>query len=288
MRAPIRPLQQRWPAFLENRLRRFFWADPRVIVRDDASAEQFRTAMSALHVGNTIKITGTNRHPKADALLVKHAADANLAVLDIGASDGSTSLDLIDRLPNFAHYTIADRYLHLDVTHVGSYDVFFGPDGDATLIVGRRVLAWPGNSRLVRTIFRRVLSRAASSTNPQHRVLLLNPDVRAVMARDPRVVYRMHDIFEPWPDEPPTVIKVANVLRRLYFSDEQIAAALAVLLTDLPDGGHLLIVDNPRISGIAERCGLYCRDGDRFTLVEQSDDPPEISDLILAARASRD
>jgi len=113
-------------------------------------------------------------------------------------------------------------------------------------------------------------------------VLLLNPSVRQHIAADPRVSYRVHDIFQPWTGPAPDVIKVANLLRRLYFDDERIVLALHALLNSLEDGGHLLIVDNPRMKNTPPRGGLYRRDGDRFVPVAQTEGTPEIDDLIRA------
>ena len=58
MRFPIRPLSGRWPSRLERRFARFCWADPWVIMDSDATREEFTRAMSAIHVGGTIKISG--------------------------------------------------------------------------------------------------------------------------------------------------------------------------------------------------------------------------------------
>lgn len=217
MRAPIRPLAGRWPQLVERGLGRFFWADPTVVLEgDDADPDRFRTAMNAFWLGGTIKITGTNRHPGADELLLGlDLADAVIA--DIGASDGSTSLDLIARLPDFHSFVITDRYLHVRAVRTRRGVVFFDPTGAPVLIVGRRTLAWPGLSRPVARLHRRTLDHARRSLTADGRdVLLLNPAVRRLLATDPRVTYRTHDVFQPWTGEPPDVIKIANVLRRLY------------------------------------------------------------------------
>jgi hypothetical protein len=114
-------------------------------------------------------------------------------------------------------------------------------------------------------------------------VLLLGPEARQLMRRDARVSTRVHDVFEPWPSPAPSVIKVANLLRRLYFSDDDIRRALTALLESLDEGGHLLVVDNPRIAGIAVRAGLYRREGGRFVQVARTPDEPEIADLLATA-----
>ncbi len=282
MRAPIRPLRGRWPHALEARAGRFFWIDPRTVLADDASPADFRTAMAAFDAGQTMKITGTGRHGLGDSMLIEQVALEDARIVDIGASDGSTSLELIGRLPGFRSYVIADLFLKINVRKLGRRAFFFDADDRCILVVGPRSVAWPTRSPVVERLTRPLVRRSAGQ--PSAEVLLLNPEVRARMAGDPRVTFAVHDIFQPWPGPAPDVIKVANLLRRMYFADEQITAALGTLLASLADGGHLLLVDNPRIPGIAERAGLYRRAGDHFEPVERTAEIPEIDDLITAVR----
>lgn len=281
MRAPIRPIRERWPSWLQRRLARFFWADPTVILDAAADPEEFRGAMSAIHVGQTIKITGANRHAQCDSLLIDNVDLSSATIVDIGASDGTTSVELIGRLPGFKSYIIADLYLDMAATTVLRHTLFYDPDGACVLVAGRRLLAWPTQSRAVRLLYSPLLRIAARRDGRRRKVLLLNPEVRALIASDPRVTYQVHDVFDPWVDPRPDVIKVANLLRRLYFSDADIRRALISLLASLPEGGHLLIVDNPRIKGMGPRGGLYRRNGQRFETVARTPDIPEIDDLIV-------
>jgi len=268
-----------WPAALQRRLSRFFWPDPTVVADAGASPEAFRSAMSALHFGGTIKITGSNRHPLSDALILDNLDVSDAAIVDIGASDGSTSVDLIARLPDFRTYTIADLYLRALTIRIGTHTYFYGPNGQLILVVGRRALAWPTESRFVAALYRPLAKRALKSPE-RSEVLLLNPETRKLIESDPRITYREHDVFTPWPGQRPDVIKVANLLRRIYFSDDEIRLALSALLRSLAEGGHLLIVDNPRVEGINERAGLYRRTAGRFALVATTDHAPEIADLL--------
>ena len=279
MRAPIRPVRGRWPRWVETRTQRFLREDPRAILDDDVEPERFRLAMSSLHVGDTIKITKSDRHPQSDALLTEHLDLTNSTILDIGASDGSTSIDLIRRVGTFDRYIIADLYLNVTAVPVGRLMVFRDQSGTDILVAGARWLAWPALSPIVKILCRPVTSAARRSPRARE-VLLLNPAVRDLLANDERVTSGVHDIFTRWTGPRPDVIKVANVLRRLYFSDERIAQALGVLLDNLVEGGHLLIIDNPRIAGIDERGGLYRRQEGKFVLVARTEHQPEISDLI--------
>jgi hypothetical protein len=283
VRAPVRPLRGTLPKGLESRFARFVWTDPRIVSDPDCTPERFRAAMAAFHVGKTIKITGVGRHGDADDLLVTHVSTSGRTVVDIGASDGSTSVELIAKLPDVGRFVIADLYFHLESYTWGGSTYYYGPDGDLILVAGRRTLAWPTLSRLLATWHRRGATRARA-IGARTDVLLLNPQARRLLADDDRVEMAVHDVFTPWPDPKPDVIKVANVLRRLYFSDDEISAALDALLASLPRGGHLLVVDNPRIEGIRERAGLYRRDGDGFVAIARTESIPEIDDLVRAPR----
>lgn len=283
---PVRPLCKRWPAIVErSRLRRFFWVDPCVVQNDAVTAEAFRAAMSAFWFDGTYKITGANRHPAADQLLIDHVPDLEYAhIVDIGASDGSTSIDLMRRLPGFARYTMSDRFIEVTAVKKRHRTHFFDTSGRCSLIVGRRLLAWPTMSRSVRLLTFPFRHGVQHEDPRAEAVLLLNPEVRELIRNDSRVHWRAHNIFEPWTGPRPDVIKVANLLRRLYFDDETILDALTNVLTCLPDGGHLLIVDNSRIPQMPPRAGLYRRSRSHFEVVAETIDTPEISELVASVR----
>lgn len=283
MRLPIRPIRGRWPRFVESfaPLRRFFRRDPLTILDDRASPEAFREAMSSIYVGGTIKITGSDRHPEPDQLLIDTLDTTGVRIADIGASDGSTSVDLVARLNGFSEYVIADLYLYLTAVDLGSHTVLFDGDRTCVLVGGRRLSAWPDLSRFVGVLYQPLIREARTRLDAGHgrQVLLLNPSARRLIETDPRVVHRTHDVFEPWSGPRPDVIKVANLLRRLYFDDADLTRALHALHANLPDGGHLMIVDNPRLTDPAPRAGIWRREGDRFREVARLGDP-EIADLI--------
>jgi hypothetical protein len=281
---PVRLVRGGLPPKLESRVKRFVWTDPKLLLDPDVSSEDFRKAMNAVYVGGTFKITGAGRHPSADELLTNNVDVSQSVIVDIGASDGSTSLDLISRLPGFGSYIIADLFLNIQAQRVKGKILFFDPSNICILVVSRRLLAWPSMSRLVHLLYRRSIKAAGRGGADRVDVLLLNPEVRRLMADDARISYQVHDVFTTWEGPTPDVIKVANLLRRLYFSDDQISRALAAIKCSLPEGGHLLIVDNAREKGIDTRAGLYQRQGDRFVLVESTPHDPEIGDLVLASR----
>ncbi len=235
--------------------------------------------MSAFHLGDTIKITGENRHPAADNLLIDHLDLSKASILDVGASDGSTSVELIRKLPDFKSYTIADLFLNVRAAQQSRRVFFYDPAGTCILVVGPRAVAWPSQSKTVRALYAPLIARGSRSAVATD-VLLLNPEARSLVATDERVNYAVHNVFHPWQGPTPDVIKVANLLRRLYFSDDAILVALRALLRSLKDGGHLLLVDNPRLKGISARAGLYRREGGRFVPVDHIEEKSEIDDLV--------
>ncbi|MET0866039.1 MAG: hypothetical protein ABWZ98_17035 [Nakamurella sp.] len=251
-----------------------------MVVDPMVTPEQFRTAMAAFVIGDTIKITGRHRHPAADRLLLDNLDLRASRILDIGASDGSTSMDLLAQLPDFEAYTIADLYLYVSMVDIDRRRFFFSPTGECFLVVGPRLLAWPGQSTPVRLRYRRMLRRAGRIAPDS--VLLANPAARARAATDRRIGFTVHDVFSPWTGDPPDVIKVANLLRRDYFPDHRLSTAISALLSSLPEGGHLLLVNNPRIKGVPCAAGLYRRQDSRFVRVDATDHLPDVDDLVLA------
>lgn len=286
MLAPIRFLRGQWPAAFESAAGRFFWRDPRIVIDEDVSAEDFRVAMSAILVGGTYKITRANRHPLCDDLLIDHVDLTDADIVDIGASDGSTSVDLIAKLPTFRSYTMADLYFHMTVRKTPRHTLFYDPDGTCILVVGRRTLAWPSQSKRVEFLLRPIIHGRAAKKAAVSEVLLLNPDTRALMQSDERVSFRVHDVFKRWEGPAPSVIKIANLLRRLYFSDDDITRALVAVGDSLDDGGYLLMADNSRIKDMPARGGLYRKRGDSFIPVARTENIPEIDDLITQVRLS--
>lgn len=278
LRFPIRPVRGRWPGWIDRR----GWPDPASILDAEATEEDFAEAIGAVELGGTFKMTFPNRHPDCDGLLFEHVDLAGATILDVGASDGTTSVDLVRRLPSgFASYVIADRYLSVHAVEVLGHTLLFDPDdGQCILAFGRRSLAWPHRSRAVHLVYAPLLGAAALRRRHRREVSLLNPRARALVAEDRRVTVRTHDVFRPWDGPTPDVIKVANLLRRIYFSDEEILQALEALRQSLDEGGYLLVVDDPYLP-IAPRAGLYRRQGDRFQVVALTDEVPEINDLVL-------
>jgi SAM-dependent methyltransferase len=234
--------------------------------------------MCFVYVGGTIKITWADRQAQADQLLVEHVELTDADILEVGCSDGSTSVDLIDKLPGFRSFTMTDRFLEIDWVEVDGKIVFFDKEGVAVLVSGRRFVVWPHLSQAAHLLVSRTLRKSAGME--RRPCLLLNPRARSLVARDARVGYAEHDVFTDWQGAPVDVIKTGNLLRRLYFDDETIARGLMCLHRSLKDGGHLLLADHSRVEGEPPAGGLYRRTDSGFELIAATPRRPEIHDLV--------
>lgn len=274
-RVPFRLAAGGWPASLQRggMARRLFVDNPAVITDPGVTWQQFERAMFNIHLGGTAKITWRGRQTAADQLLLDHVPLDGARIVEMGASDGSTAVDLIGRLGDrFASYLITDRFVRIEAVKYGGWTILFR-DGLGVVVAGRRVVAWPQMAPWMAKALAPVL--AAAARRPRSEILMLNPDARAILDRDPRVTWAEHDVFVPLA-EPADVIKVGNLLRPVYFTDDQIRVALRAIHASLADSGHLLIADHLRESAGS----LFRRTETGFAVVAVTDPRSEIHDLV--------
>src|SRR6185437_16017023 len=112
MRLPIKLNVAGWPRFCT----RFSFAfhDPRPLAGPQSSRlspVNFSDAISTLQFGVTFKTTRPGRHQHSNRYISEVYRDSKPVVLDVGASDGSTSLDLIRALGEFERYYVTDLNL---------------------------------------------------------------------------------------------------------------------------------------------------------------------------------
>lgn len=273
-RVPVRFTVEGWPAGVQRgKLGRLFVHDPLAITRPDVDWESFTRAMYHVNLGGTAKITWPGRQAEADRLLVEHVDTVGARIVELGSSDGSAALDLIRLLGDrFASYVITDRFVRVTATRYAGWG-WLWRDGRCVVAGNGRIVLWPQQSSALTRVLGPALRAAAD--RPHHEVQLLNPNLRAVLAGDPRVSWAEHDVFEPLP-QPVDVIKVGNLLRRVYFTDDQIRSALRSIHAGLVNGGQLLIADH-----LKEAAGaLYRRTPGGFERIAQTAVPSEIDGLV--------
>ena len=248
MRMPIKLNRAGWPRLLSALP--LMSDDPRSLAlgRSGATRESFSQSVSVLKFGTTFKTTLPGRQPDSNRFLAGRYAGEAPVVLDIGASDGSTSLDLLGALAGqFGHYFVTDFNISVrcGVDMRGRY-YFMDASGACILSASPRWLTYAdvGDAPLALRLLAKRLLSGSRDVSSWEEILLVHPELVALAHADPRITIARHDVFSPWAGMRPDLIKIANLLNRCYFSEAKIANALRVQCSALAIGGRLILVEN--------------------------------------------
>ena len=189
-------------------------------------------ATSYLRAGNTVKTTGMARTRHADMCVLTAASEKNdPRLLEVGVSDGISSLGLLNNSTMFSEIKLTDRfpryYLKEDLLSCKIYDA----DGVSH---GMKVLG--------------ILFNTAGEKNNQcanisscKKVETINPKIKCVSSQD---VIHKFDIFNTVYEQKFDIIKCSNLLNLIYFGEKQIFNAIDNILKSLKIGGCLIISHN--------------------------------------------
>jgi len=261
-------------------------ADPRPLL--DAgrglSREEFTAAISSVYVNSTWKTTCQGRHLQANQGILELASSIKLRILDVGISDGITSLDLISTLDGkFASYSGTDVCLSVVAVQVsdGTCFLYRSPGESCFMRAGPRLILYGGSGSKLRPVRNWVASQLANSPEATEeravRVNLVQPELASLAESDDRVEVIEWDMFDTWRGAPSNFVKVANVLNRSYFSDHEISVALRGFHELLDPGGYLMIVENRE----CEQWSLFQKDGTRFCIRKSAGRGSDIDELII-------
>lgn len=246
MRLPIKLNKAGWPSPFADLFLAFH--DPRPLAYKPfaISAAQFSASVSSLQFGVTFKTTHPGRHAQSNRFLRETYRGSRPVILDVGASDGSTSLDLIQELgSNFAYYYVTDLNLSVRCGYDSKGVVYFlDQNGSCILRASERLLVYSNTNRArlpLRLIARTLLAKCRNAGGWRN-LVLIQPALRRRAKCDPRIMIERYDIFAPWTGPPPDLVKVANLLNNDYFSDSQIEKALQVQCSNLAPNGRLLLI----------------------------------------------
>jgi hypothetical protein len=246
MRLPIKLNKAGWPSPFADLFLAFH--DPRPLAYKPfaISAAQFSASVSSLQFGVTFKTTHPGRHAQSNQFLRETCRGSRPVILDVGASDGSTSLDLIRELgSDFAYYYVTDLNLSVRCGYDSKGVVYFvDQNGSCILRASERLLVYSNTSRAkfpLRLIAKALLAKCGNAGGWRN-LVLIQPALRRRAKCDPRIIIQRYDIFAPWTGPPPDLIKVANLLNNEYFSDAQIEEALQAQCSNLAPNGRLLLI----------------------------------------------
>ena len=249
MRTPVKLNRAGWPSWVYGFLPNM--DDPRGLCTADSliDPELFSRMVSTIKVGPAWRTTQARRHGQADERIRTLLAGSKPVILDVGASDGATSLDLIRRLGSgFKRYYVTDKDLEVRTLVHRDCLYFFGPGGEALMVATPRFVAYADRDEsdpISRNMVSRLLNRLPKGQKPKLlSVSLLQPELMELIRRDRRVEVRNFDILAPWQGPEVDFVKAANVLNPGYFTTEQLKRAVSHLYGALVPSGRLLIVDN--------------------------------------------
>jgi hypothetical protein len=246
MRLPIKLNKAGWPSPFSDLFLAF--NDPRPLAYEpfSISADQFSASVSSLQFGVTFKTTHPGRHAQSNRFLRETYHGSRPVILDVGASDGSTSLDLIRELgSNFAYYYVTDLNLSVRCGYDSKGVVYFlDHNGSCILRASERLLVYSNTSRArlpLRLIARTLLAKCRNAGGWRN-LVLIQPALRRRAKCDRRIIIQQYDIFAPWTGPPPDLVKVANLLNYQYFPENQLRKAVEMQCSNLAPNGRLLLI----------------------------------------------
>ncbi len=285
-RIPIKYNRNCLPAFLHGLLPSI--SDPRPILHQpDLSQTEFSKCVSSVRVGGTWKTTQKFRHNTSDDLIINWA-NSKSQILDVGASDGVTSLDLIKKLGmKFDRYIVTDAYLTVFVMSCSDGTYFYdGLSNDAFMKVTDTFVGYADDKDalfpfgLIARIF--LCQAPTFEVGKAKEISLCQPELIAQSKVDPRLRVKEWNILTPWAGEMVDMIKVANVLNKHYFSNDKIKMAARNLYRALQPNGKLVIVENRD----KEKISVFQKETNKFKLIRSENSGSEIEyliqDLVLA------
>lgn len=280
MRFPVKLNRGAWPHAVTRHLPSA--ADVRVLCQTQVEAGAFTASVSSLKFGSTFKTTGRARFPNTIEALAALDFVSPPAILDVGASDGSTSLDIMRAVP-FSRYFVTDRNIEIRAMKRGETTWLYDAGGSCIMAASDRWVSYPdveGAWFPFGGIARRLFAAAPALDSGAQRIQLISPALRTLA--DDRIAIRRHDIFEPWAEPRVDLVIAANILNRAYFSDEQIVAAVANLVAATVDGGRIAIVDNRDV----ESSSIFRANAGRVELEVSLNGGTDVEALVLASTGS--
>ena len=244
--------------------------DPTALIAGNLDIAEFSRCISSICIDGVWRTTRVGRHPKTNQLLSERIGyDKVVSVLDVGVSDGASSVDLLDTLGDrIKNFFVTDLYTSIKCAqHRGRWYFFHPLKSSCIMVISKRFIYYPASASttsLVSGLLKRMFDSAPPALVGQE-LTLMNPRVISRALADSRLRVGEWNVFVPWNGENVEVIRIANLLNPAYFTIEQLRAAINNCYRTLLDGGLFMIVDNRR----TENATLLRKCGDRLTVIDR-------------------
>lgn len=222
-----------------------------------ADPAAFRAALSIVRIGRTFKTTARNRLPLVTEYLAARGGRLG-TVIDVGASDGSASMSLIEAL-DFERYYLTDKYMQLRLTRSGRiYRLYDADDVLHMCQIGGLVCyldpfrAW--RSPLERLVTASLGHPGELRVEETHEITCVTPELAGLG----KPVHALgHDCGRPWMREQAELVLVANFLDKFVDRPDLMQVFCHHIAGMLQPGGTLVVADNEG----AERATVFTMDG---------------------------
>jgi len=276
MRMPVKLNCDFWPRTITKILPSA--DDPRVLTLNPADETKFSRAVSMFKFGSTFKSTGKLRFPLTLRELASLQFSTAPVIVDVGASDGITSLDIMETV-RFKKYYVTDLNIETYYTVSGNYTFFYDPAGVCIMAANDR---WIVYNDFVSAIFpfrgwaRAILAHAPVFNTDMTSIRLITPALQKEGSLN--LVVENYDVFNKWPHEKADLIIAANILNHDYFSSTDLRKALTNLIEALQGSGRLVIIENRDF----EKSTIFHLSGKIVEIERKINDGAEIESLVMA------
>lgn len=263
--------------------------DPLQVFSDDH--EKFSAAMKAFKINGVNKNTRSGRHRETQLYLSAQIRNLGKApaILDIGASDGVTSLEMMRAISdNFKKYYVTDYNIKCDYVKYKGYTYFFNSADNCFMIASRKFIFYPVNKRFFDFLFKKRINKIKNE--PRQELLLINKELQAKKESDDRIEIMRYNVFEPWTREKVDVLIVGNLLHEVYFTRPEIREGLCQCYDALVNNGILVMIRNTVTDAgkNLEKSTVYKKNGAsrRFEKVLDVNEGVEINEFLLSLNFS--
>jgi hypothetical protein len=242
MRFPVKLNRTFWPKMFTQTLPAA--ADPRALCHGKVDEKNFTEAVSTFKFGAIFKSTQQARFPLTILELASLQYKQRPIVVDIGASDGITSLDIMQAIP-YEKYYVTDLNIDIFYQESGNATWFYDEKGICILMATDKWIVYPETAGSIfpfDKISQAFFARAPKWESDTARLRLINPMLQA--RKGDNLLIEKHNLLEPWPHEKANLIIAANILNKLYFTTSEIKQALMNMLAALDDSGYIAIIEN--------------------------------------------
>jgi hypothetical protein len=278
------------PDYLSALTTRFYRTERDRIV---PQASDFSEIVSSIRIGRTHKLTRPSRLQEVTSVLCGHLSRADreaLDFLDVGASDGITSLETLrtlrKQLGSPVRVCALDPFVRLLKYRAGAIVEYRAPNQSPVMVrigpIGLQLSSLDSSRDPISRFLGAWYARCAALRQRMRLVETISL-IHPMVAKEPDILVLEQDILrhDPGLRLRFDVARASNVLNYSYFSRAQIADAIAHLHAYLRPHGLLLISrSSSSDSGERDHGSIWRKDDDRFVHVQSIGTGAEVRDQV--------